>query len=450
MKSSILHQALNAAFILVLSIGCSDVLIPEESAREGLNEFEGIDGEEGKDGGQTPEPGMNPGEPPAPTFSLLKDDVFSSSIESKHKFFLTNDYLFFSTEGGEGSFVSTADSTVSKKTEYEYLDSTEIGVRYLDILWVFSGEEVERYTDIVSSGESVSASFTELSGLTFADIVYFDENHILYLTSGKLTHLKKEGDNLSLEAFEFSKAENTVGAGITVSGDLWIASEKLEIKVISSGEADTTVNTVFSIPSLPIDGFVKGVIGADLKSSNLLLDGASGRYLFGGVADKLGSKTVYDWAKVKELSLLYCVRCHVSDGFDNESTWLTTRTSELVTSLTEKSMPPSYSDEGKKIQTSEYQGILAWLESPDGPKEPAPEPEDPEDPVEPEDPKPARTDPIPEPALSVADASCKSCHSTISTYGFWYDKKAAIISDVDTGRMPKNNTLNATEKAALI
>lgn len=373
-------------------------------------------------------------------FSGLDMSLFESELSPSHGVFISPDHIFISLNGGEGSFISLTDKKVEKTTKYTYLDSSDVALRYLDSLWVLSGGNVEFHSDVANGGEKSSGGYDVLKEVTFEDVYYFDRSSVVIVKADKVYSLTSETGSVKLVSIEKSSNE-ILGAGRIKEGGIWYLDKNMEVRTL-----DKSNKIMVKLPSMPESGIVKGVVSG--SSFNFVLEGKEKKYVLGELAKGLKTNSAYSWEKVSELADLYCIRCHPSDGLDVENTWLKVRKGPLLNTLKSGSMPPDYSDEGKKIQDSEVKGMIAWLEADGASVSP-----DPETPTEPDPEKPKRTDSIPTAELNLVQEKCASCHSTITTYGYWYDRTASGIvqSEVESGSMPKGaQTLSNAQKDVII
>lgn len=165
----------------------------------------------------------------------------------------------------------------------------------------------------------------------------------------------------------------------------------------------------------------------------------------GGIFAQVASsapKAEITWEDVQTMSQHYCVSCHLEDGYDKEATW-TGLKSSIVERLTAKpgtkgAMPPIETKIGQQMSAGERAAVLSWIE------------------------KQTQTDrgevgtggsgdtdnvKISGALKSLAEANCNSCHADATTNGWWKSRKGAVISQVNSGKMPKNKTLSSDVKA---
>lgn len=163
------------------------------------------------------------------------------------------------------------------------------------------------------------------------------------------------------------------------------------------------------------------------------------------VLDKRASvDTAFTWESLQLLSREYCLPCHGEDGFELESTWATLK-DEMIKRMDGSEgfnqMPPPQTDYGKKMTASARRSMVSFLEmsidakdgSGFGSSDDAP-------------------DKMIEAKLKqLADNYlCTSCHADAIKESWWKLNKDDTSSRISSGNMPRNMSLNETQKTELI
>ena len=185
------------------------------------------------------------------------------------------------------------------------------------------------------------------SNISFENIYYVDKSNLIALMDTEILRVSIKQNDLSLSKVSLKNLGEIIGAGLTKEGEIWIASLDGSIKKVET----TQLTTLFSVPELPAEEKITGFVGSKLEDSNILLRSNDKLYTVGALATLFGLGKAYDWARVKQVSDLYCVRCHSEDGFESESTWLETKKSSLVRVFEERSMPPPTHRKQKRFWT---------------------------------------------------------------------------------------------------
>lgn len=151
------------------------------------------------------------------------------------------------------------------------------------------------------------------------------------------------------------------------------------------------------------------------------------------------------WAEIKVISDRFCATCHIDDGFEKEATWKSLKGS-IVTRLklapgAKGAMPPTETNIGKEMSQGERDVILAWIEKQEqidrgeiG----------------------GTTDPVVDNSDTTGELKtysekyCLSCHTDAKKNAFWKAKKADSKSRIESGNMPKGQTMSAAEKTKFI
>ncbi len=151
------------------------------------------------------------------------------------------------------------------------------------------------------------------------------------------------------------------------------------------------------------------------------------------------------WEDIRRLSTIFCVSCHIDDGFEKESTWKSLK-GNIVTRLkatagTKGAMPPGETTLGKEMSQGEKNVILAWIERQDQIERG--EIGTTKDPIE------DNSDTTGELKI-LADSYCIACHNDAKKNLFWTTQKADAKARIESGNMPQNTSLSPAEKTRFL
>jgi mono/diheme cytochrome c family protein len=151
------------------------------------------------------------------------------------------------------------------------------------------------------------------------------------------------------------------------------------------------------------------------------------------------------WTEIKVISDRFCATCHIDDGFEKETTWKSLKGS-IVTRLkmapgTKGAMPPTETNIGKEMSQGERDVILAWIEKQE--QIDRGEIGSTTDPV-------ADNSDVSGELKTYSDKYCLSCHADAKKNSFWTTKKADSKARIESGNMPKGQSLSAAEKTKFL
>ncbi len=152
----------------------------------------------------------------------------------------------------------------------------------------------------------------------------------------------------------------------------------------------------------------------------------------------------FSWNSLQLLSDEYCIPCHSEDGFHLEATWAVLR-DEMIRRMDGSEgvnpMPPPETDYGKKMTQSSKSSIISYLENNVESKSGSGF---------------GNNDDTPEIKIDgklkqlAGDYSCTGCHAEAVNESWWKLNKEETASRIMSGDMPRNRSLNDTQKNELI
>lgn len=163
-----------------------------------------------------------------------------------------------------------------------------------------------------------------------------------------------------------------------------------------------------------------------------------------GIAEKEAT-----WENILLLSQASCIPCHQNDGFDSEKGF-TDRKADILERIKvenkekEEAMPPWETPFGKEFSADNRALMASWLEKQTATSGAT------SGGVGMDDMDPNANKAISGALKTRGEANCVSCHADAAKEGWWRAKKGDITSRINSGNMPKNKTLDATERQALI
>ena len=242
---------------------------------------------------------------------------------------------------------------------------------------------------------------------------------------------------------------------------LWTATLQ---KVLFFGNKDTGFDFIPSIIPLALTPFSGTSLLAmefdnDKRPVGRIVHARDKQILLSGLASA-GTQLTWE-TDIRPLSEQFCLSCHGMNGSggwsnaDQSTSWTGLKRDSIIARVhTQKSMPPPATEFAKNITDAQRTKILQWLaggvsQADTGATDVAS--------VPPAKSAPFATPPTPGPTWSssivpILVASCNGCHGGIfSTFDTTYKMKSEIITRVENGSMPPDNTkISADDRSKLL